>query len=42
MPESTFNRFRDRLTVAEMCAGLGLSRRTPHEWRVGVIDGGRA
>ena len=42
MPESMFNRSRDRLTVAEMCADLGLSRRTFYEWRVGVIDGGCA
>ena len=42
MTGSMFNRSRDRLTVAEICADLGLSRRTFYEWRVGVIDGGRA
>jgi hypothetical protein len=42
MPESMFNRSRDKLTVAEICADLGLRRRTFYELRAGVIDGGRA
>ena len=42
MPESMFNRSRGRLIVAEICADLGLSRRTFYGGRVGVIDGGRA
>ena len=43
MPESMFNCSRDKLTVAEMCAGLGLRLADPsNQWRAGVIDGGRA
>ncbi len=26
-------RHRDKLTIAEVCANLGISRRTFHEWR---------
>ena len=27
-------RERDKLTIAEVCADLGISRRTFHEWRI--------
>jgi len=42
MAISISSRSRDKLTVAEICADLGISRRTFYEWRAGVIDGGRA
>ena len=42
MATSISSRSRDKLTVAEICADLGISRRTFYEWRAGVIDGGRA
>jgi hypothetical protein len=42
MATSISSRSRDKLTVAKICADLGISRRTFYEWRAGVIDGGRA
>jgi predicted DNA-binding transcriptional regulator AlpA len=33
MPASEPHRFRDRLTVGEICTDLDISRRTFYEWR---------
>lgn len=33
MATSISSRSRDKLTVAEICADLGISRRTFYEWR---------